>query len=56
MNNWQGVQRRMVFGQFLPIFEHIFVFVVVTYIFDLAHGVEAIFHLPYVLTASINLL
>ena len=50
----QGVQRRMVLVVNYFVFLKLFILVVVA-ISDLVHDVEAIFHLPYLLTAAGNL-
>ena len=48
----KGVQRRMVLVVNFFVFFKLFIFCFVVAIFYLVHNVMAIFHLPYILTAS----
>ena len=50
-----GVQRRMISVVNVFVFLRIIIFCFVVAICDLVHDVKAIFHFPYVLTASGNL-
>ena len=50
-----GVHRRMISVDNFFVFFEIIIFCFVVAICDLVHDVETIFHLSYVLTASVNL-